>query len=41
MKKPLKILVPIDFFKYSLENLDFALSLRDLFDADYTAFSMS
>jgi nucleotide-binding universal stress UspA family protein len=35
MPKNLKILVPIDFSRHSLETLRFALSLRDYFAADY------
>lgn len=35
MKKSLKILVPLDFSKYSLETLNFALSLREHFDPSY------
>ncbi|WP_305043059.1 universal stress protein [Geoalkalibacter sp.] len=35
MKKRMKILVPLDFSKYSLETLGFALGLRDHFDASY------
>lgn len=30
MKKPLKILVPIDFSRHSLETLNFVLNLREL-----------
>jgi nucleotide-binding universal stress UspA family protein len=35
MKRPLKILVPVDFSRYSLETLRFALSLGDLFQPNY------
>ncbi|KIH76724.1 hypothetical protein GFER_10635 [Geoalkalibacter ferrihydriticus DSM 17813] len=35
MKKSLKILVPIDFSKHSLETLRFALTLRDYFDPTF------
>ncbi|MDO3379420.1 universal stress protein [Geoalkalibacter halelectricus] len=35
MKKILKILVPIDFSRHSLETLRFALTLRDYFDPTY------
>lgn len=35
MKTAVKILVPIDFSRYSRETLDFALSLRNLFAATY------
>lgn len=37
MKRPLKILVPIDFSGYSLETLRFALSFADLFQTSYLA----
>jgi nucleotide-binding universal stress UspA family protein len=35
MRKNLKILVPVDFSRHSLETLRFALSLRDYFGATY------
>jgi nucleotide-binding universal stress UspA family protein len=35
MPKNLKILVPVDFSRHSLETLRFALSLRDYFAATY------
>ncbi len=35
MKKAVKIIVPIDFSRYSRETLDFALSLRGLFSATF------
>ncbi len=35
MKKAMKILVPIDFSSYSLETLEFALSLRNLFEPTF------
>ncbi len=35
MKKPLRILVPIDFSRYSLETLNFAIELSDYFDPSY------
>ncbi len=35
MKKPLRILVPIDFSRYSLETLNFAAGLSDYFSPSY------
>ena len=35
MKKPVKILVPIDFSRYSLETLDFTLTLKDFCDPSF------
>jgi len=35
MAKKMKILVPCDFSRHSLDTLRFALSLRDYFDAEY------
>ncbi len=35
MKKPLRILVPIDFSRYSLETLNFAVGLGDYFEPSY------
>jgi nucleotide-binding universal stress UspA family protein len=35
MKKPLKILVPFDFSRYSQETLHFAISLKEPFAAEF------